>query len=991
MKRITVLLFFVVAPYWGAAQSSCDIKSQLLQVEDLNIAGEFEKALAKTDNLLTCTSISEMEVVKISIAQYKLHRNTLRNRKASTALLKAITILHRKGESPDLDTKLLLAESYALRGDAKNFENSIKSIEDTILQPSFTNDYYTGRYHLIKHYGMDGDAFPVERVSHLQKALQLFEKSNEVPVYYLGNALRALGNLNRSEGDFDRSASYYLRELALYGAHYKPEHFNISICNYNLGGVYYEKLEYQKALDHFLAAHKVWVNTYEPGNYRMRSLNEAIGDMYWELNDMENALTYFNYAVTDEEAINNDTSEHTLTQADSLFEKGNYATAINYYEKAVKWRENTYGKEHMLTGACKNFVARALRSSGDIRASLDEYQEVINILVAEMSGTSWYENPTMDMKIQSYQYLLEALTAKGELLKELYTETNDRKDLEAALNTQETAIQLLEKIKNNYMSEASRFFWTSHTISLIEESIDTASKLYEITNDTGYIEKAFNFSERSKSLLLLASLYDHENTAFANVPAELLAEEKRLKNAITEYSGRIKSEEKRCAQVRDKMLKLYKDKLQSLQNEYDLLVTTIKTDHKEYYELKYDSQIASVQEIRDQLLTDNTSLTAYFSGKKSIVVFYISEEDIRMRTIENASEVFEEAIRFFSETSEQQQIQNRPQEAYENYKRLAFSLYKKLLQPELISEKQKRLIIIPDGNLSYLPFEALLTEDTGNSKRDYSTLPYLLNDRAVSYVPSASIALLNQAPKKAFTKYFGFAPSYEGQEYTDTRKKLANLRYNQPEVIFATELFNGKSWTGSRVTEDLLKNNSSTAGILHLAMHGEVEDEHPLLSKLYFNVSEEDDGMLHTYEIYNMMIPAQLVLLSACNTAKGKLIRGEGILSLERAFQYAGSRSLLSTLWTVDDEASSQLTQLFLENIKEGKTKDIALQHAKLEYLKIAKPEALHPFYWSSFKLTGNTKALENNSKKAYFYIAMGIILLGLGIFRYSRKNKKAA
>jgi CHAT domain-containing protein len=145
--------------------------------------------------------------------------------------------------------------------------------------------------------------------------------------------------------------------------------------------------------------------------------------------------------------------------------------------------------------------------------------------------------------------------------------------------------------------------------------------------------------------------------------------------------------------------------------------------------------------------------------------------------------------------------------------------------------------------------------------------------------------------------------------------------------------------------------------------------------------------MLYTYEIYNMSIPAQLVILSACNTATGKLERGEGILSLERAFQYAGSQALLSTLWTVDDAASAELTQNFLKNLKAGKTKDVALQEAKLSFLNLASPNKTHPFYWSSFKLTGNTAVLSEKNSSRFLLYAVGILGLFMGIYYFRKKG----
>ena len=362
--------------------------------------------------------------------------------------------------------------------------------------------------------------------------------------------------------------------------------------------------------------------------------------------------------------------------------------------------------------------------------------------------------------------------------------------------------------------------------------------------------------------------------------------------------------------------------------------------------------------------------------------------------LENTTGLFLQITLFFENLSSQKNSINDPQLAFETFTMEAYSLYSKLIEPELNHSNITNLIIIPDGKLCYLPFESLITSNTIGEQRDYTSLPYLLNKVAISYSPSATTKLLVQKTEKVNYKYIGFAPNYSGQEYNPsyrTGKSLANLQFNIQEIEEASKLFSGTSWTGKSVSEELLKNASSDAGILHLAMHGEMEDEHPLLSKLYFNTSEENDGMLHIYEIYNMHIPAQLVILSACNTASGKLIRGEGIQSLERAFQYAGSKALLSTLWTVDDESSLKLVADFLTNIKSGKPKDIALQEAKQKYLATAPPEKLHPFYWSSFRLTGNTKPLIRKSNSIYLYSGLGIAGFFIGIFLYNRSRKKEA
>jgi CHAT domain-containing protein len=996
MKNLLIL--YILLNYISLNAQRCDIVTGIFEIERFEARGEFKAALEVAAEIQLCRTIAPSDRVKLLIAQYKVQRDKYDFRMAETSLKMAKYILEMNGNPLDFEFNFLLAENYADLGNSEAYFAIIPAIKDKVLATSNSNNELLGRYYLASFSNTNKNTQLTQAIKYLQSASMEFEKNSDPPIFYYGNTLRSLGNMYRNAADFDKSIFYYKKGKSFIEEHFPPDHFEIAYYDYAIGAVYYEKMEYEKALEHFLQAHKIWVNLLKPNDRYMRYLNEAMGDMYWELNDPENALLYFNSSIVNEEKVNNDQSEAAITVADSLVNNGNYAAAINYYQEAYKWREKEFGKNNVQTGACKNFVARAIRFSGDTEGALEAYQEAIQILVPEMTQSSWYENPTTSMHVQSHQYLLESLMAKGELLKELFAKTNEISDLKAALETQEVALLLLEELKDSQMSEASREFWTIRTLSLVESSIETAVKLHQFTNDEKYLHDAFNFSERSKALLLLASLYDHEINSFSNVSEAIILKEKELKQSINEYVGNIESEEKRCNDVREKMLSLWKNKLNSLQNEYNLLIKTIKVEYPEYYQLKYDNQIANLETVQRELLDDNSGLISYFTGAKNTYIFFLTKDQISVRMLEDTPALFELSSGLFATVSSLSRLQREPQISFEQFTQIGFQLYSKLLEPELKGNQFSKLIIIPDGQLCYLPFECLLTRKVTSATRDYKSLPYLLKDYAVSFSPSASIKILTENDENTNDDYLGFAPNYDNQEYAlESNQRdgiyLENLQYSSQEIEQAAGLFNGKKVTGKAVTEDLIKNNSSKAGILHLAMHGAIEDEHPLLSKLYFNTSAKEDGILHIYEIYNMNITAQLVILSACNTASGKLVRGEGIVSLERAFQYAGSKALLSTLWTVDDAASLKLTDNFLKNIKSGSPKDIALQQAKLQYLATASPEKLPPFYWSSFKLTGNTNPLVQKSNTKYFLMGFGIVSLFFGFiyFRKIRRNTNTA
>jgi CHAT domain-containing protein len=993
MKSIFLSTLFLIS-ILGFSQP-CALERGLVEIEQLRTIGEFDDALSVAAALQNCNTINETEKVKVLIAQSKVQRDNYAFGKAEVSLYNAKALLEKNRIPLDFEFKFLLAEMYAYRGNSDAYNAIILQIKDKLISVSNTNTDLLGRYYLVSFRTTNKSTELPQGINYLQRALTEFEKNDSPPIFYYGNTLRSLGNMYRTNADFDKSIFYYKKGKTFMLGHYQKNHFEIAYYDYAIGAVYYEKMEYKLALDHFLDAFEVWKKILQPESRYMRYLNEAIGDMYWELKDPEKALHYFNLSMVGEEKVNNDRSEDVISVADSLVENGNYASAINYYQEAYKWREKEFGKNSVLTGACKNFVARAIRFSGDTEGALAAYQEAIRILVPELTENSYYANPTRKMQVQSYQYLLESLLSKGELLKELYSKSNKLTDLEAALQTQEISLGMLEDLKNNQMSEASREFWTNRTLILVESSIETAVALYQITKRDEYLAKAFNFSERSKALLLLASLYDHEIDSFANVSEAIILKEKELKKSINDYVGKIESEEKRCSDMRAKVLSLWKNKLNSLQNEYDLLVANIKDQYPDYYTLKYDNQVAELATIQKGLLNEKTALISYFTGTKNTYVFYVGSTELSVRKIEDTAALFDQTHAMFTTISSLELLRSAPQLAFDEFVLSGYQLFEKLLKPEIENQEVTKLIIIPDGKLCYLPFESLLTKEVITKSRDYKSLPYLLYDYSVSFSPSATIQLLSENDTDISDNYMGFAPNYEGQKYSisntpNTTMSLENLYFSSQEIEQAAYLFKGKSHTGYEVSEDLLKTNSTDVGILHLAMHGAIEDQHPLLSKLFFNSSEKNDGMLHVYEIYNMNIPAQLVILSACNTAAGKLVRGEGIVSLERAFQYAGSKALLSTLWTVDDAASLKLTERFLQNIKDGQPKDIALRDAKLQFLATALPEHQHPFYWSSFKLTGNTQPLVEKSIDKYLFLGFGILgVVGVLIY-FQQKQRKS-
>jgi len=201
---------------------------------------------------------------------------------------------------------------------------------------------------------------------------------------------------------------------------------------------------------------------------------------------------------------------------------------------------------------------------------------------------------------------------------------------------------------------------------------------------------------------------------------------------------------------------------------------------------------------------------------------------------------------------------------------------------------------------------------------------------------------------------------------------------NQELDMLADIIKGGDYWKGVTATEAQFKQSANQYNVLHLAMHGILNQNHPMASAMAFTEDGDtlEDNFLYGYEIAQMDLNAKLVVLSACETGYGKFDQGEGVMSLARSFMYAGVPSAIVSLWQVNDASTAVLMQLFYENLNQGMTKSMALAMAKRNYIKQAEGIAAHPAYWAAFVCIGEDSPLVNTSVNWYWWIGGSILLL---------------
>ncbi|HRI61902.1 MAG TPA: CHAT domain-containing protein, partial [Saprospiraceae bacterium] len=680
---------------------------------------------------------------------------------------------------------------------------------------------------------------------------------------------------------------------------------------------------------------------------------------------------------------------------------GRYPQATAYLKRAIE----RYDPKHPNFGKACRYMGFVFQRQGNLRGALAWQQKALQALTDSFPYQDILANPAVQ-RVNSYSDFLFALREKAETLHQLAKKEQKPQFLEASLATYDVAMGLLDTMRAEYQ-EGSRQFWNREARPIVEGAIGTALEMSQNTGDVKYLEQAFRYAEKSKALLLAEALRESAAKQKAGIPDELLQKEKDLKIDIAFYKRQIFREQQKTAADTSKIL-LWQKEVLDRRRAYEALLTELEKSYPAYYQIKYSQPLLNITAVQ-QAMPPNNGLIEYFSGDSATYVFYIdrnSARGVQMKADVGFSDQLES---FFNNLRNRNQVleQGRSQNAIAQYAKVAAALYSSLIAP--VSQKiPGQLIIIPDGNLSYLPFELLLTNDPGKTD-NYTNLPYLLKEAAVRYEYSASLALQPPVDKNPQSRFIGYAPGYTKEQPVTTRgdhnvcretdaADFAALGNNQMEVLQIARLLGGKALLGDLATETHFKQHAAEPRILHFAMHGFLNDCDPLYSGLVFSrpgdvagrdanngnmlqdsIHEDTDGFLHTYEIYNLRLNADLAVLSACNTGRGQLAKGEGVISLARAFKYAGCSNVLMSLWQADDQATAQIMQGFYRYLKEGKGKDTSIRQAKLDYLSAGNRN--HPFFWGAFVLIGDDRPLEQPSNRIWY--GVGILLLAGAAFVY--------
>ncbi len=864
-----------------------------------------------------------------------------------------------------------------------------------------------------------------EKALKINQYLYDQKKYNELNSIYLNLAV-----LYSRNALYHKAIPIYDKAIALDKEVYGEKHPYIAESYYNLGLNYAHIGEAHLSLQYFSMGLEIFRNSYEEENDIIASSYESIATQYIELGKLDQALKNYDKALqiyAKNYGYQNFNTANILTNIGEAYTlKGEYPEALRYLEKSYAIHQGLFDKDHRnmflihnklgllherlqnyklaneyynksLDIAIKNFgkknqnTAESYINIADIEylnknfsASTRNYHKAIVAGTKSFTDTSLHSLPNTDDYI-NVNTLLIAVYGKAKALRALSKENNNEKDLLLSLSNFKLCDALIDKTRNSYLSVEDKTLLASTSSKIYKEAITTTLLLHQKTKDNSYLQSAFYFSEKNRARLLEEQLRKTKAQQFAQIPKEKLSIIENTKAKLALYKTRL-YENSVDEEMKDSITSsAYTDLIFSLTQKNDSLMKRLELEYPKYHELKYNNAIISISDIRQQL-PEKTTILEYFVTDDIIYGFTLSKNEFAVQeiTVSNLDKKIVQLLKAITTKD------------LDSYKNVAYTLYQQLVQPFTFEKDNQNVIIIPDGALWQLNFDLLLTEksDAKNPKE----LPYLIKKQVVSYANSVNLLFKNKTEHQNVSKEclaFSFSDTInittqKPTSFAVLRSTDDDLPGTRKEIKAISDIIDGAYFYGENAIEKNFKENAHRYALLHLALHGELDNENPENSKLYFTQVKDStqDNYLYNHELYALEIPAELAVLSACNTGSGKISKGEGVMSLGRAFQYAGTKSLVLTNWEVSDETTPELMKNFYTNLKKGMNKAQALQQAKLQYLENADVYTSNPFYWGGFYLIGDTSAIDlQNDKTIYIYLWVVIGLLLLSGFIYIKKR----
>lgn len=832
--------------------------------------------------------------------------------------------------------------------------------------------------------------------------------------------LTAMGHLYSKLGQKQQALNLYLQSIELL----QPIEDQIALAfNHDgLGYVHSELGEQTEALEQY----EQTLSIFRKVEYHYGEVGALgkIGGIYLLQGDYPKALEYLRLSLALGQTMGDPRMQSIpVALIGRVHEQlSNRRAALESYKRALTL--NRMGKDRREEAYTLSSIGRVHETAGEIPQALDYYKRALSLNSA--TGDRFGESMTLH-NIARVEHQLGKV--------------------DSARRHSEQSISIVETLRTQVASQELRSSYVASVHKYYELTVDIMMTLHKQDPGKGYDEIALETCERARARSLLETLAEAHADIRQGVNPPLLERERELQQQLN-------SKAKRQLQLlsdghEEEEAEALGQEIRKLTSEHQTVEGQIRATSPRYAALT-QPQPLTTKEIQQQVLDGKSLLLEYALGNERSYLWAVTRTEVLSYELPGRSEIETAARSVYDllianqplpgETFEQRRV--RVAKANERLPSQVAHLSRLLLAPVAPKLGTQRLLIIPDGALQYIPFQ-ILTKPAGGSENSTdseinakaaeprplladheivnepsaSALALLLTDKATRKPPSSSVAVLADPvfdiddprlrASASSTATVAPSPSRETELQRAFRDvvpsanggRIPRLWASGDEadaIISAAPWGSGFKATGfeaSRTT--VMRSDLSEYAVVHFATHGFLNDEHPELSgvvlSLYDQNGQPQDGFLRLHDIYNMKLPVELVVLSACNTGLGKDVRGEGLIGLTRGFMYAGASSVVASLWKVDDEATAELMRYFYGfMLKDGLPPAAALRQAQLKMSQQKRWQS--PYYWSGFIIHGqytqNARPVNFNARWVALVGSLAAVLGTAAFFALRRRRR---
>jgi CHAT domain-containing protein/tetratricopeptide (TPR) repeat protein len=822
----------------------------------------------------------------------------------------------------------------------------------------------------------------------------------------VGTALNNIGSVYDSQGQYDKALSFYQQALLI--AQEAGDRVREGKTLNNIGGIYENWGWYRKALELHQQSLEIQQEKDDRKGEEISLTN--IGTVYYGLGQYDKAEEHFQQALEiAQEQRDRPGAARILNNLGVVHhQKGQYDKVLESYQKALEIRRQV--KDQRGEGTTLANIGGIYVRLGQYTEALNSFQQALAIArelgdytgegvilnnIGEMYGSQGQHSEALEFYQQARAIAREVGNRDGEriTLSNIGFAYESRGDFQQALDFYQRSIKVGESLRTSASLEEFK-------TSLAEQSAYVYQRAIPLEMHRNHPAEAFNLSESAHARTFLDQLGNVRLQLGKGADEEIIPQEQDLRFDLIALDRTLRQERvKPLDQYNEKQIQLLATQRDKKQKEYESLLTHLKLVNPEYASLISIDPL-TLDDVQ-KLLDKETTLLSYFVTLDSTFAFVITRDMFQafelsglvlqfsipltfQRDLDSGDHLSEELLKAFEKNriplsksvavsiekknskwritdkeydfqytvlKEKGQLnvyssvgEEELRDAVEWFRDFANledlpqkrlkQLYSWLIAPIKSHLKTPVVGIIPHGVLHYLPFAALTDGER-----------YFGDEKTLFYLPSASVLpYLPQKRKRSSNRLLALA---HGQA-----EGFPSLKYAEPEVQAIAKLYNTQPLLGSDATESTLIAHAGDSHLLHIAAHGQLYPKSPLFSRIILAPSDEDeaDGSLEVHEVYGLdLTKANLVVLSACDTQLGKHSGGDDIIGLNRAFIYAGTPTVIASLWRVDDEATSVLMTEFYTHLLKGMGKAEALQAAQ----RMTRKKFPHPYYWAAFVLTG--------------------------------------